>query len=126
MFHFTIVFGVIYLILYPGLGSFEGVLAWTQVSQYQDEKAAAAEKYGPIFNKYKDQDLLAVAENPEANSIGKRLFSTYCTQCHGSDAGGARGYPNLRDGNWLFGGKPPAEFCKTFWTTTVQTERITR
>lgn len=106
LFHFTIVFGVIYLILYPGLGSFEGLLGWTQVSEYQEEKAAAEEKYGPIFNKYIDQDLLAVAENPEATTIGKRLFSTYCTQCHGSDAGGARGYPNLRDDDWLFGGKP--------------------
>lgn len=106
MFHFTIVFGVIYLILYPGLGSFEGVLAWTQVSQYQEEKAAAEEKYGPIFNQYIDQDLLVVAENPQAITIGKRLFSTYCTQCHGSDAGGARGYPDLRDDDWLFGGKP--------------------
>ena len=106
MFHFTIVFSVIYLILYPGLGSFEGLLGWTQVSEYQEEKAAAREKYDPIFSKYIDQDLLAVAENPEAITIGKRLFSTYCTQCHGSDAGGARVYPNLRDDDWLFGGKP--------------------
>jgi len=106
MFHITIVFGVIYLILYPGLGSFEGVLGWTQASQFQKEQDAASEKYDPIFNKFAKLDLVAVSENPEAITIGKRLFSTYCTQCHGSDAGGARGYPSLRDDDWLFGGKP--------------------
>ena len=106
MFHFTIIFGVIYLILYPGLGSFEGILGWTQVNEYQEEQAVASEKYDPIFDKYINQDLIAVAENSEAITIGKRLFSAYCTQCHGSDAGGARGYPSLRDGDWLFGGKP--------------------
>lgn len=106
MFHFTIVFGVIYLILYPGLGSFEGILGWTQISEYQEEQDAASEKYDHIFNKFVTQDLVAVSENPEAIAIGKRLFSTYCTQCHGSDAGGARGYPSLRDDDWLFGGKP--------------------
>jgi len=106
MFHFTIVFGVIYLILYPGLGSFGGVLGWTQTGEYQEEMDAAAEKYGPIFDKYAKQDLITVSENPEAITIGKRLFATYCIQCHGSDAGGARGYPNLRDDDWLFGGKP--------------------
>lgn len=105
MFHFTIVFAVIYLVLYPGLGSFEGVLGWTQVNEYQEEKDAAAEKYDPIFDKFAKQDLAAVAENPEAIIIGKRLFAAYCTQCHGSDAGGARGYPSLRDDDWLYGGK---------------------
>ena len=106
MFHFTIVFSVIYLVMYPGMGTFEGVLGWTQTSQYQEEMDTAAEEYDPIFNKYANQDLVAVSEDPEANTIGKRLYATYCTQCHGSDARGARGYPNLTDDDWLWGGKP--------------------
>jgi len=106
MFYFTIVFGFIYLVLYPGLGSFEGILGWNQVNAYEEEKVVASEKYDPIFDKYVNQDLITVANNPEAVTIGKRLFSAYCTQCHGSDAGGARGYPSLRDDDWLFGGKP--------------------
>jgi len=106
MFHFTIIFAVIYLILYPGMGSYEGVLGWTQISEYQEEMDAAAEKYDPIFNKYAEQDLVAVSKDPEANAIGQRLYATYCTQCHGSDARGARGYPNLTDDTWLWGGKP--------------------
>ena len=106
MFYITLVFGSVYLALYPGLGTFQGFLGWSQDGQYQREVAKADETYGPIFNKFSDQDLIAVAADPEAQEIGKRLFSTYCTQCHGSDARGARGYPDLTDNDWLYGGEP--------------------
>jgi cytochrome c oxidase cbb3-type subunit 3 len=52
------------------------------------------------------QDIPVVATNPEAREIGQRLFLTYCSQCHGSDAQGAKGFPNLTDRDWLFGGSP--------------------
>ena len=106
MFYITLVFGSVYLALYPGLGTFQGLWGWSQKGQYEREVAKADETYGPIFNKFVDQDLVAVADNPEAQEIGKRLFSTYCTQCHGSDAGGARGYPNLTDNESLYGSEP--------------------
>ena len=108
MFYITLVFATIYLALYPGLGTFQGLLGWSQKDQYDREVQKAEEKYGPIFNKFVDQDLAVVAADPEAQKIGKRLFSTYCTQCHGSDARGARGYPNLTDNDWLWGGEPEA------------------
>ena len=108
MFYITLVFATIYLALYPGLGSFQGLLGWSQKDQYDREVQRAEENYGPIFNKFVDQDLAVVAADPEAQKIGKRLFSTYCTQCHGSDARGARGYPNLTDNDWLWGGEPEA------------------
>jgi len=108
LFYLTIAWGVVYLILYPGLGANPGVLAWTQQSQYQEELDMAEEQYGHIFNKYLNQDIKQVTMDPEALEIGKSLFSTYCTTCHGSDARGARGYPNLRDGDWLYGGTPEA------------------
>ncbi len=106
MFHITLVFGVIYLALYPGLGTFKGFLNWTSVQEYQDEVAAADEKYGPLFEKHLARDLKEVAADPDALAMGKRLYATYCTACHGSDAGGARGFPNLRDDDWLYGGEP--------------------
>lgn len=106
LFYITLVFGFVYLLLYPGLGSFAGFFKWTQTTQYDAEVGAADERYGPIYDKYVKQDLQAVAANPEALAIGKRLFSTYCTQCHGSDARGARGFPNLTDNDWLWGGEP--------------------
>jgi cytochrome c oxidase cbb3-type subunit 3 len=71
----------------------------------------ADEKYGPLFDKYRTQDLRKVAQDPDALKIGKRLYMTYCTNCHGSDAGGGPGYPSLRDGDWLYGGEP--EMIKT-------------
>ena len=106
LFLITLVWGLAYLFLYPGLGSFAGYLGWTQENQYQSEMAEAQAAYGPIFDKYSGQDLLTVAANPGALAIGRSLFSTYCTTCHGSDARGARGYPNLTDNDWLYGGSP--------------------
>ena len=106
MFYLTIVFGLAYLVLYPGLGSFAGVYGWTSSGEHQEDIKTAESEYGPIFNKYWQTDLAKLAEDPEARAIGQRLFLTYCTQCHGSDAGGGFGFPNLRDKDWLYGGDP--------------------
>jgi cytochrome c oxidase cbb3-type subunit 3 len=106
LFYITIVFGVVYLILYPGLGIFSGVLGWTDTEQYDREMAAAQERFGPLYAKYGGTDLKALAADPEAMKTAGRLFATYCTQCHGSDARGATGFPNLRDSEWLYGGQP--------------------
>ncbi|MDJ0738467.1 MAG: cytochrome-c oxidase, cbb3-type subunit III [Gammaproteobacteria bacterium] len=116
LFYITLVFAAVYLALYPGLGKFQGFLGWSSGntlgavdSQYQAEMAKAAEKYDPIFQQYAAvavTDLAAKPEYEEARDMGKRLYLTYCMQCHGSDAGGARGFPNLRDGEWLWGGAP--------------------
>lgn len=106
LFYITLVFGIIYLIMYPGLGKFKGVLGWSQIKQYDEEIRQAGEKYDPIYTRYAAQELMAIADDHEALEIGQRLFSTYCTTCHGSDAGGARGFPNLRDDDWLYGGDP--------------------
>ncbi|GIZ51672.1 cytochrome-c oxidase, cbb3-type subunit III [Noviherbaspirillum aridicola] len=106
MFYITIVFGVIYLALYPGLGSFKGKLGWASTGAYQNELKKADEDFGPIFAKYQSQDIPTVAADPQARAIGERLFLTYCSQCHGSDARGNKGYPNLTDGDWLYGGEP--------------------
>ena len=110
LFYITLFFAAAYLALYPGLGKFAGFLGWTSHgSQYQAEMDKAAEKYDPIFKQYAAvavTDLAAKPEYQEAREMGKRLFLTYCMQCHGSDAGGSRGFPNLTDGDWLWGGSP--------------------
>ena len=106
MFYFTVVFGAGYLILYPGLGTFGGVLGWTERRQYEDEVATADAKYGPLYERYRGVPVAALVNDPDAVRIGERLFSTYCTQCHGSDARGVRDFPNLRDNDWLYGGTP--------------------
>ena len=106
LFYVTIVFGLVYLVLYPGLGSYAGYFGWSSQGQYQAEQAQAAATYDPIFDKFLKQDLKAVAADAEARQMGQRLFLTYCAQCHGSDAGGGKGFPNLRDNDWLYGGEP--------------------
>jgi cytochrome c oxidase cbb3-type subunit 3 len=108
LFYITIVFSLGYLVLYPALGTFDGVLGWSQTNQYEGEVAAAEAKYGPIFEQYAARDLPGLAKDPEARKVGQRLFLNYCATCHGSDAGGAPGFPNLRDGDWLYGGSPQA------------------
>jgi len=106
MFYITLVFGIVYLLIYPGSGVFAGAFKWSGVGQYEQEMKAAEQKYGPLYEKYRTQDIRLVASNPEALKIGQRLFMTYCTACHGSDAGGGPGFPNLRDKDWLYGGQP--------------------
>jgi cytochrome c oxidase cbb3-type subunit III len=106
LFYITIVFGLAYLVVYPGLGSFPGIFKWTSTGQYQTEQARAAERYGPLFGKYAAMEIPAVAADPQAREIGQRLFLNYCAQCHASDARGSRGYPNLADDDWLWGGDP--------------------
>ena len=106
MFYLTIAFSLVYLALYPGLGIYDGAFGWSSRQQYDDEQQQASLRYGPIFDKYLKQDVAAVSADPDARAIGQRLFLNYCAQCHGSDAGGSRGFPNLRDSDWLYGGDP--------------------
>lgn len=107
-FYITIVFGIAYLALYPGLGKFEGILGWTELGQYEAEISAADTKYGPLYDKYQNQAIPAVAADEDAMNMGERLYVNYCAVCHGSDARGATGFPNLRDSDWLYGGSPEA------------------
>ena len=107
----TIIFAVAYLALYPGLGNWKGVLpgyegGWTQVKQWQKEVDKADAQYGPIYAKYAAMPIADVAKDEQALKMGGRLFSTYCSICHGSDAKGAVGFPNLSDSNWRWGGEP--------------------
>lgn len=106
MFYITIIYGVAYLLLYPGLGNFKGLLGWTQIGEYEAEVAAADDTYGPLFEKFQQEDIAALAGNDDALKTGERLYVNYCAVCHGSDARGARGFPNLRDNDWLYGGEP--------------------
>lgn len=106
LFILTIIYAVIYLAVYPGLGNFAGLTEWSQESQYEQEVAAAEERYGPMFAQYGAMEVLDLVNDPKALSIGSSLFANYCSQCHGSTAQGARGFPNLTDGVWLYGGEP--------------------
>ena len=106
LFYITIAFGGFYLLLYPGLGTFEGVLGWTSQSAYEQEVEDMDARIGPLFARYQQTPVIDLIKDEDALKIGGRLYASYCTTCHGSDARGARGYPNLRDNDWLWGGDP--------------------
>jgi cytochrome c oxidase cbb3-type subunit III len=106
LFWLTIVFGVVYLVLYPGLGTFPGLLGWTSAGAYKAEAMELDAKIQPLYDKYAAMEVPQIAADPAAQQTGERLFLTYCSPCHGSDAGGSKGFPNLRDRDWLYGGEP--------------------
>jgi cytochrome c oxidase cbb3-type subunit 3 len=106
LFFASMAFCFIYLTLFPGLGTFRGVLGWSKESQYEQEMAAAKAKYDPIYASFAGREIVDLAKDPRAIALGRSLFLNNCTVCHGSDARGAVGFPNLTDNNWLYGGAP--------------------
>jgi cytochrome c oxidase cbb3-type subunit 3 len=102
----SIVFSIAYLVAYPGLGNFPGVLGWTSVGQWEEEMEQAQARYGPILEEYAKAPIPELLEDKRAVAMGGRLFANHCAACHGSDARGGKGYPNLTDGSWLYGGDP--------------------
>jgi cytochrome c oxidase cbb3-type subunit 3 len=106
LFVITIVYSLIYLVAYPGLGSYKGKLGWTEVKQYEQEIESANTALKPLYAKFLDMPVAVLATNSEAKAIGERLFMNNCSQCHGSDARGSRGFPNLTDQDWLYGSSP--------------------
>ena len=102
----TIIFSLGYLALYPGLGNFRGILGWSQVGQWEDEVARAEERYMPIFAQYNEIEIPELARDPEAMRVAERIYQNNCAVCHGANAQGGYGFPNLTDGDWLYGGEP--------------------
>lgn len=106
LFVLTIIYSLGYLVVYPGLGGYQGGFGWTQVNQYEKEVEAANAALKPIYAKFADMPIESLAILPEAKAIGERLYMNNCSQCHASDARGSRGFPNLTDHEWIHGGSP--------------------
>jgi cytochrome c oxidase cbb3-type subunit 3 len=103
---FTVIFALGYLVLYPGLGNFAGLLGWSQESQWEQEVAYADEHYAPIFEQYQEVAIPELAKDGEAMQVAERIYLNNCAICHGSNAQGGYGFPNLTDDDWLYGGSP--------------------
>jgi cytochrome c oxidase cbb3-type subunit III len=99
----TVVFAVVYLALYPGLGTYQGSFKWSSTGQWEDEQKKAFEKMAPVYAKYQAMSAEDLAKDSAAMGIGERLFVNNCAQCHGSDGRGSKGFPNLTDADWLGG-----------------------
>jgi cytochrome c oxidase cbb3-type subunit III len=104
LFILTVLFAAIYLALYPGLGKFPGTLNWSSKGQYEAEQLRAQANMAQIFAKFAGKSAQELAKDSQAMGIGERLFGNNCAQCHGSNAKGSKGFPNLTDGDWLYGG----------------------
>lgn len=100
----SMIFGAGYLVAFPGLGKFPGVLNWSTVGSYEAQIARAEEQYAPLYAQYAATPVEQLYRIPEAMKMAQRIFGNNCAQCHGSDAGGAFGFPNLTDNDWLWGG----------------------
>ncbi|QTX21699.1 cytochrome-c oxidase, cbb3-type subunit III [Comamonas aquatica] len=106
MFVITIIFGLLYLTAYPGLGTYAGKLQWSQVGAYEAEVEKAKAELEPLYARFTAMSTEDVSKDSQAMAIGERLFMNNCAQCHGSDARGSKSFPNLADSDWLHGGAP--------------------
>ena len=106
LFLLTILFTGIYLALYPGLGTFDGKLGWTSVQQADAELEKTNARLETLYAGFRDRPLAELANDPAATKVGRNVFANNCAACHGTDARGAKGYPNLVDGDWMYGGDP--------------------
>ncbi len=104
LFIITIVYAVGYLVVYPGLGSLRGTAGWSSTGEMQADQQAAQAEMAPIYARFAALDAAALARDPQAMGIGERLFGNHCATCHGADAKGSKGFPNLTDNDWLWGG----------------------
>ena len=106
MFVITIVWGLAYLVAYPGLGNFPGALGWTSTGQHEQEVEVAETRFRAMRDKYLALAVEDIYTDPKVRNMGMRIYGNNCSQCHGLDAAGALGFPNLADGDWLWGGSP--------------------
>ena len=106
LFVLSIIFGLLYLVAYPGLGSYPGELAWSTRGEYSAEVERANKELAPLYAQFSAKKTEELAVDSHAMAVGERLFMNHCAQCHGSDARGSKGFPNLSDSDWLHGGTP--------------------
>ena len=99
LFIITVVFALAYLVIFPGMGSFPGVLKWSTEGEHKQDVSRLRQQVAPLYASFAAQPVAALVKNPEALALGERLFMNNCSQCHGSDARGSKSYPNLTNAN---------------------------
>ncbi|MBK6959902.1 MAG: cytochrome-c oxidase, cbb3-type subunit III [Gammaproteobacteria bacterium] len=103
----AMVFSVVYLMLYPGFGSYAGAFKWSQGGQLRDHQQEFIAEFAAVRGELLAQSLPELAADPRAMDTAAGLFRENCAACHGARATGqANLFPNLRDGDWQWGGTP--------------------
>lgn len=106
LFYLTIFYSIGYLVWYPGMGNFAGTSGWSSAREHDADKADADARLAQAYGKFDGMAIDRIAMDPEALGFGSRLYANHCAMCHGSDARGAKGFPNLTDADWQWGGSP--------------------
>ena len=106
MFFISVAFGIGYLVLYPGMGNYAGSLGWTSINQHEAQQQFSEAQAQQIMARFAGKSLAQLRDDPAARVVGRNLFANNCAICHGSDAHGNPGFPNLTDQDWLYGGAP--------------------
>ena len=103
LFILTVIFALAYLAIFPGIGTYKGLVNWSADHEHQQDVAQLQNQIAPIYAAFSSQPVEELAKDPRALAVGERLFMNNCSQCHGSDGGGSKGFPNLTNGNsgWL-------------------------
>lgn len=104
----SVLFAIGYLVLYPGLGAFPGTAHWTSAKQHDADVAATNARLERLLARFRGVPVETLSRDAEALTVGHNLFANNCAACHGSDARGATGFPNLTDDDWLYGGSADA------------------
>lgn len=102
----SIAFALGYLALYPGLGKFQGLLGWSSHGELKADEVAYDKQFGPLYDSFAAIPIPELAKNERAMKVAGRIFANNCAVCHGSNARGGNGFPNLTDQDWLYGGEP--------------------
>jgi cytochrome c oxidase cbb3-type subunit III len=106
LFVITVIFALAYVYAFPALGSVAGSLGWTSRGELEADQAEAAKDMAKVYAAYTGVPAQTLSQDGKAMAIGQRLFINNCATCHGSDARGSKGFPNLTDDDWLHGGSP--------------------
>ena len=114
--YISIIWGIGYVIAYPAWPMIEkgteGTLGWTSRGQLAEEMAQEEQRKAPMLAAISAMSIEELAADPEqmqrAVAGGRAAFLVNCVQCHGDGAAGSKGYPNLNDDDWLWGGDLPA------------------
>jgi len=112
LFYATIVWSVGYWLVYPAwplLSSYSnGIFKWHSRAAVSSDLAVLQTQRGAMTTRLAATSLAEIESTPEmldfARALGGRAFADNCAPCHGAGGGGAKGYPNLVDNDWLWGG----------------------
>ena len=109
LFIITVVFALGYLVIFPGLGSFKGLVNWSTTEEHRKDVVQLREQQAPLYAEFAAMPVATLVKEPRAVAIGERVFMNNCAQCHGSDARGGKSYPNLTNANTAWLGERSAE-----------------